>query len=121
MNSFKGTTIVSIPDCSCHDEPYLHQDAFSQHQGMRMTIDLDQAVLRQVRKRALEGHRTMSQVVEEALIRFLRQPAEAKNQIFTLITGGRLDDIAPAWEAVKQQMVDEDDASVRRVADADAP
>jgi hypothetical protein len=88
---------------------------------MRTTIDLDQAVLRQVRKRALEDHRTMSQVVEEALIRFLRQPAEAKNQTFTLITDGRLDDIAPAWEAVKQQMVDEDDASVRRVADADAP
>ncbi len=87
---------------------------------MRTTIDLDQTVLRQVRKRALEGHRTMSQIVEEALRRFLRQPAEAKKQTFTLITGGHPDGTAPTWEAMKQQMNDEDDASVRRVADADA-
>ena len=87
---------------------------------MRTTIDLDQAVLKQVRKRALEGHRTMSQVVEEALRRFLRQPAEAKKQTFTLITAGHPDGAAPTWEAMKQQMNDEDDASVRRVADADA-
>ena len=87
---------------------------------MRTTIDLDQAVLKQVRKRALESHHTMSQVVEEALRRFLRQPAAAKKQTFTLITGGLPDGTAPTWESIKQQMNDEDDASVRRVADADA-
>lgn len=87
---------------------------------MRTTIDLDQAVLRQVRKHALASHHTMSQVVEEALRRYLRQPTDIKRPGFTLITGGQLDGVAPTWDEIKRQMNDEDDTKARRVAETDA-
>lgn len=87
---------------------------------MRTTVDLDQAVLRQARKRALESHRTLSQVMEEAMRRFLRQPdAPAKRAPFTLITGGLPNGSAPTWDEIKRQIGDEDDARTRRVADGD--
>ncbi len=87
---------------------------------MRTTIDLDQAVLRQARKRALESHRTLSQVMEEAMRRFLRQPdATTKRTPFTLITGGLPTGSAPTWDEIKRQVTDEDDARARRVADGD--
>lgn len=85
---------------------------------MRTTIDLDQALLRQARKRALESHRTLSQVMEEAMRRFLREPAKAVRQPFRLVTGGNPGAMAPTWDEIKRQVNDEDEAQVRRVADA---
>lgn len=86
---------------------------------MRTTIDLDQALLRQARKRALESHRTLSQVMEEAVRRFLRQPEATKRAPFTLITSGLPTGTAPTWDEIKRQVADEDDARARRVADGD--
>jgi hypothetical protein len=84
---------------------------------MRTTIDLDQALLRQARKRALESHRTLSQVMEEAMRRFLREPAKTARQPFRLITGGQAGGNAPTWDEIKKQINDEDETTVRRVAD----
>jgi hypothetical protein len=84
---------------------------------MRTTIDLDQALLRQARKRALESHRTLSQVMEEAMRRFLREPTKAVRQPFRLITGGNADGHAPTWDEIKRLTDDEDTAAVRRVAE----
>jgi hypothetical protein len=86
---------------------------------MRTTVDLDQAILRLARKRALESHRTLSQVMEEAMRRFLRQPEAAKPAPFTLITGGLPGGTAPGWDAIKRMVADEDEAQARRVADGD--
>jgi hypothetical protein len=84
---------------------------------MRTTIDLDQALLRQARKRALESHRTLSQVMEEAMRRFLREPAKTTRQPFRLITGGQPGAVAPTWDEIKRLSDDEDAAAVRRVAE----
>ena len=85
---------------------------------MRTTIDLDQALLRLARKRALESHRTLSQVMEEAMRRLLREPAKAARIPFRLITGGESGAVAPTWDEIKRQVNDEDDVRARRVADA---
>ena len=84
---------------------------------MRTTVDIDQALLRQVRKRALESHRTLSQVMEEALRRSLRQPTTGARSAFRLITGGQPGGSAPTWDEIKRQLNDEDDTKARRVAD----
>ena len=84
---------------------------------MRTTVDLDQALLRLARKRALESHRTLSQVMEDAMRRFLREPARSARQPFRLITGGKAGGAVPTWNEIKQQVNDEDEAAVRRVAD----
>lgn len=84
---------------------------------MRTTIDLDQALLRQARKRALESHRTLSQVMEEAMRRFLREPAKATRQPFRLITAGQPGGTVPTWDEIKRLTDDEDAAAVRRVAE----
>lgn len=85
---------------------------------MRTTIDLDQALLRQARKRALESHRSLSQVMEEAMRRFLREPARATRSPFRLITSGEAGAVAPTWDEIKRQVNDEDEARAQRVADA---
>lgn len=85
---------------------------------MRTTVDLDQALLRLARKRALESHRTLSQVMEEAMRRLLREPVRAARKPFRLITGGEAGGSAPTWDEIKRQVNDEDEAQVRRVADA---
>ncbi len=85
---------------------------------MRTTIDLDQSLLRLARKRALESHRTLSQVMEEAMRRHLREPMKTARAPFRLITGGQPGGNAPAWDEIKRQVNDEDDARARRVADA---
>jgi len=87
---------------------------------MRTTIDLDQALLRLARKRALESHRTLSQVMEEAMRRLLREPAKTARSPFRLITGGQPDGNAPTWDEIKRQMNDEDDANARRESEAEA-
>lgn len=84
---------------------------------MRTTIDLDQALLRQARKRALESHRTLSQVMEEAMRRFLREPTKVVRQPFRLITGGTPGAVAPTWDEIKRQVNDEDEAKWSRVAE----
>jgi urocanate hydratase len=85
---------------------------------MRTTIDLDQALLRLARKRALESHRTLSQVMEEAMRRLLREPAKTARKPFRLIAAGESGTVAPTWDEIKRQVNDEDDVRARRVADA---
>jgi len=85
---------------------------------MRTTVDLDQALLRLARKRALESHRTLSQVMDEAMRRFLREPAKTTRSKFRLITGGTTGGDAPTWEEIKRQVNDEDEARWRRVAES---
>ena len=85
---------------------------------MRTTIDLDQSLLRLARKRALESHRTLSQVMEEAMRRHLREPVKSARVPFRLITGGQPGGHAPAWDEIKRQVNEEDDTRARRVADA---
>lgn len=84
---------------------------------MRTTIDLDQALLRQARKRALESHRTLSQVMEEAMRRFLREPTKPVRQPFRLITGGQAGGSSPTWDEIKKHVNEEDESSARRVAE----
>ena len=50
--------------------------------------------------------------------RHLREPAKAARTPFRLITGGQLGGNAPAWDEIKRQVNDEDDARARRVADS---
>jgi urocanate hydratase len=84
---------------------------------MRTTIDLDQALLRLARKRALESHRTLSQVMEEAVRRLLREPVKSARAPFRLITGGEPGSSAPTWDEIKRLTEDEDLTAVRRVAE----
>jgi hypothetical protein len=55
---------------------------------MRTTLVLDDALLRQARRRAVERNMTVSEVVNEALRRSLSQPDQTAPP-FTMITYGR--------------------------------
>ena len=59
---------------------------------MRVTIRLEEQLLREARKRARDSGRTLSAVIEDALREaFARDPADAaKNRISLLTVAGRL-------------------------------
>jgi hypothetical protein len=72
---------------------------------MRTTVDLDQALLRLARKRALETHRTLSQVMEEALRAGLAAKASTTPVELPVITGHGP---APSWETLQAALNDDD-------------
>lgn len=73
---------------------------------MRTTIDLDQALLRLARKRALESHRTLSQVIEEALRAGLAAQTNAVAPVdLPVITG---QGPPPGWEVIRAALNDDD-------------
>ncbi|MBA3698262.1 MAG: hypothetical protein H0W78_05375 [Planctomycetes bacterium] len=73
---------------------------------MRTTIDLDQALLRLARKRALESHRTLSQVMEEALRAGLATKATSVTPVDLPVINGQ--GPAPTWEIIRAALNDDD-------------
>lgn len=72
---------------------------------MRTTVDLDQALLRLARKRALETHRTLSQVMEEALRAGLAiKPAAVPIELPVVNGQGP----APSWDAIAAALAEDD-------------
>lgn len=50
------------------------------HLCMRTTLDLDDGLLRQARRKAAEERRTLTAVIEEALQMLLRRPARTRQR-----------------------------------------
>ena len=73
---------------------------------MRTTVDLDQQLLRLARKRALESHCTLSQVVTEALRSSLAvRPTGAPPVELPVVHGAGP---APTWDEVRLALTEDD-------------
>ncbi len=90
---------------------------------MRTTVDLDQALLRLARKRALETQRTLSQVMEEALRASLATRTAGAAPVDLPVINGQ--GPAPGWDAIVSALTDDDlrlyHAHLKRPSVNDAP
>jgi len=84
----------------------LHHDARRESLGIvRTTVDLDEPLLRRLRRRALQQRRTLSELVREAVTSYLSATAPGEEPPFELLEEGRSGGYAPS----PQEMAAEND------------